>query len=89
MRPQNPCANLPSMARPKYTPGQRVRINKAASQQVPGYVCTVGHIGIGSINAPSFYQGEYFVTVRLETGEKVILRLPEHCIEEASAEFHL
>ena len=77
------------MARPKYTPGQRVRINEAASELVPGYVGMAGHIGIGSISAPAFYQGEYFVTIRLETGAPVILRLPEHCIEEAPAEFRL
>ena len=75
MRCQNGCAKLPGMARPKYIPGQRVRINEAASELVPGYVGMVGHIGIGSINAPEFYQGQYFVTVRLETGAKVILRL--------------
>ena len=64
------------MARLKHTSGQRVRINAAASQQVPSYVGMVGHIGIGSINAPAFYQGEYFVTVRPETRPKVILKLP-------------
>jgi hypothetical protein len=77
------------MARPKYTQGLRVRINNAASGLVQDFVGMVGHIGIGSINAPSYYQGEYFVNVRLETGAKMILRLPEHCIEEAPAEFHL
>ena len=56
---------------------------------MPGYVGMVGHIGIGSISAPSFYQGEYFVTVRLETGAKVILRLQEQCLDEAPAEFRL
>jgi hypothetical protein len=56
---------------------------------VPGYVGMVGHIGIGSINAPAFYQGEYFVAVRLETGARVILRLPEGCLDEAPAEFRL
>ena len=49
----------------------------------------VGHIGIGSINPPSFYQEEYFVTVRLETGAKVILRLSGRCLDEAPAEFRL
>ena len=77
------------MASPKYTPGQRVRINEAASGFVPGYVGIVGHIGIGSINAPAFYQGKYFVSVRLETGAQVILRLPEKCLDEAPAEFRL
>ncbi len=54
------------MARPKYTTGQRVRINEAA-----------------------FYQGEYFVTVRLETGATVILRLPERCLDEVPGKFRL
>ncbi len=49
----------------------------------------LGHIGIGSINAPSFYQGEYFVNVRLETGANVILRLPERCLDEAPPEFRM
>ena len=49
----------------------------------------LGHIDIGSINAPSFYQGDYFVTVRVETGSEVILRLPERCLDEAPAEFRL
>ena len=89
MPSENGCAKLPSMARSKYTPGQRVRINEAASGLVAGYLGMVGHIGVGSISAPAYYQGEYFVTIRLETGAKVVLRLPEQCIEEASAEFHL
>ena len=36
------------------------------------------------INAPGYYQGEYFVTVRLETGATVILRLPGKCLDDAS-----
>ena len=49
----------------------------------------VGHIDIGNISAPGFYQGEYFATVRLETGAKVMLRLPEKCLDQARAEFRL
>ena len=49
----------------------------------------VGHIGIGSINDPAFYQAEYFVTARLETGAKVILRLPERRLDEDLAESRL
>ena len=75
------------MARPKYTPGQRVRINDAASVLVQGFVGMVGHIG--SINTPAFYQGEYFVSVRLETGATVILRLPERCLDDAPVGFRL
>ena len=89
MRTKNGCAKLPSMPKLKYTPGQRVRINEAASGLVQGFVGMVGHIGIGSINAPAFHQGEYFVSVRLETGATVILRLPERCLDEALAEFRL
>ena len=89
MPSQNDCAKLASMPYLKYTPGQRVRINEAASELVPGYVGVVGHIGIGSINAPSFYQGEYFVSVHQETGAKVILRLPERCLDEAPPDFRL
>ena len=77
------------MARPNYTPGQRVRINGAVSGLVQGFVGMVGHIGIGSINAPSHYRGEYFVTVRLETGATVILKLPETYLDEAPEEFRL
>ena len=82
-------AKLATLPRLKYTPGQRVPINETASDVVPGYVGMVGHIGIGSISAPSFHQGEDFVTVRLETGAKVILRLPEGCLYEAPAGFRL
>jgi hypothetical protein len=77
------------MLKPKYRPGQRVCINEAASGLVPQYVGMAGHIGIGSINAPAYYQGEYFVTVRLETGAKVVLRLPERCLNDAPSGFHL
>ena len=49
----------------------------------------VGHIGIGSINAPLFYQGEYYATVRLETGATVILRLPKTYLDDAPTEFRL
>ena len=80
------CATLPGMPRPKYTPGQQVRINENAIGLVMGFVGMSGHIGIGGINAPSFYQGYYFVTVRMETGATVTLRLPERCLDEITAE---
>jgi hypothetical protein len=51
---------------------------------VQGFVGMMGHIGIGSVNAPAFYRGEYFITVRLETGTTVILRLPERYLDEAA-----
>ena len=56
---------------------------------VAGFVGAIGHIGIGRLNAPAFYEGDYFVSVRLETGATVILRLPEHCIDEAPGELRL
>ena len=77
------------MPMPKYQPGQRVCISESASGLVPQYVGMVGHIGIGSISAPAYHQGEYFVTVRLDTGAKVVLRLPERCITDAPSGFHL
>ena len=77
------------MSKPKFQPGQRVRIGEAASGLVPHYVGMVGHIGIGSINAPAYYQGKYFVSVRLETGANVVLRLPERCLSDAPSSFNL
>ncbi len=77
------------MSKHKYTPGQRVRVNEKAVGLVAGFVGMIGHIGIGSLNTPSFYQGDYFVSVRLETGSVVILRLPEECIDDAPAEMTL
>jgi hypothetical protein len=47
-----------------------------------GFVGMSGHVGIGGINAPSFYQSYYFVTVRMETGATVTLRLPEQYLDE-------
>ena len=82
-------SSLLLMPEREFKPGQRVRVNENAVGLVAGFVGTIGHIGIGSLNTPSFYQGDYFVSVRLETGSTVILRLPERCLDEASAEFRL
>jgi hypothetical protein len=73
----------------KYTAGQRVRVNESAVGIVAGFVGMIGHIGIGSLNAPAFLQGMYFVSVRLESGSSVILRLPEDCLDEAPSELTL
>ena len=77
------------MPRPKYTPGQRVRINTRASDQVPEYVGMLGTIGIGGISAPHFFYGEYFISIRHESGAKVIVRLPEHCLDDAPTDIRL
>ena len=74
------------MPRPRYIPGQQVSINENAIGLVMGFVGMSGHVGIGGINAPSFYQGYYFVTIRMETGAMITLRLPERCLDEVSAE---
>jgi hypothetical protein len=50
----------PNVPKLKYRPGQRVRISRAASELLPGYVWRVVHIGVGSFNKPACYQGEYF-----------------------------
>jgi hypothetical protein len=73
------------MPKPKYTPGQRVRINENAIGLVMGFVGMSGLVGIGGITAPSFYQGYYFVTVRMETGDTGTLRLPEQYLDEIPA----
>ena len=65
------------MPRSKYTPEQRVKVNKSAVGLVAGFVGMIGHIGIGSLNTAEFYQWDYFVNVRLGTGSVVTLRLPE------------
>ena len=77
------------MSNLKYTPGQRVRVNERAIGLVAGFVGAIGHIGIGSLNAPAFYEGDYFVSVCLKTGANVILRLPEQYIDEAPGEFRM
>ena len=77
------------MSNHKYTPGQRVRVNKSAAGTVAGFVGMTGHIGIGSLNAPAFFQGKYFVSVRMGTGSNVILRLPEECLDSAPSELTL
>ena len=73
----------------KFIPGQRVRINEHASEMVPDYVSMYGHIGIGGINATHYFRGEYFVKVLLPTGAKVVLQLPENCLEDAHIEYRL
>ena len=73
----------------RYVPGQRVLINKSASDLYPDYVGMYGHIGIGGVAGPYFAHDCYFVGVRLETGASVILRLPEKCIDEAPTDFRL
>ena len=65
----------------KFIPGQRVRVNKLASDLVPEYVGMLGTIGIGGISAPAHHHGEYFVGIRRDTGAKVIVKLPTHCLE--------
>ena len=72
-----------------FIPGQRVRINKQALEIVPDYVGIHGHIGIGGINAIHYFRGSYFVSIRLPTGAKVVLHLPEDCLEDADSEYRL
>ena len=45
------------------------------------------HIGIGGINAIHYFQGEYFVNIRLPSGANVVLRLPEDSLEDAPTEY--
>ena len=56
---------------------------------VPDYVGMYGHIGIGGINATHYFQSEYFVKIHLPTGAKVVLQLPEDCLEDAHPEYRL
>ena len=73
----------------KFIPGQRVRINKLASDLVPEHVGLLGTVGIDVIAAPAHHHGEYFVSIRRETGAMVIVRLPEHCLDDAPTGFRL
>ena len=77
------------MAGTKFYRGQRVRINERAVDRVPEYVGMLGTIGIGGVNAPYYYAGRYYVSMRRENGAKIIVLLPEECIDEAPAEFRL
>ena len=72
-----------------FVPGQRVRIREQASEIVPDYVGMYGHIGIGGISATHFFLGEYFVKINLPTGAKVVLQLPENCLEDAPTGYRL
>ena len=49
----------------------------------------LGTISIGGIAAPAHQHGEYFVSIRRDTGSKVIVRLLRHCLDDAPAEFRL
>ena len=73
----------------KFIPGQRVRINQAAVDKVPEFVGLIGTVGIGGVNAPYCFSGEYFVSIYRDTGAKVIVLLPEHCLDEAPTTFRL
>ena len=73
----------------KYLPGQRVRVNRAASSFVPEYVGVYGHIGIGGISAPHYFQRRYYVTLDLSSEAHIILRLPEHCLDDVATDFRL
>ena len=70
-------------------PGRRFRINKLASHLLPECVGMLGAIGIGGIAAPAHFHGEYFVSIHRDTGAKVYVRLPEHCLDDAPTEFRL
>ena len=56
---------------------------------MPEFVGMLGTIGIGGINAPHYLNGEYYVRVHRENGSKVIVQLPEDCIDEAPTQFRL
>ena len=73
----------------KFILGQRVRINKLASDLVPEYVGMLGSVGIRGIAAPAHHHGENFVSIRRDTDARVIVRLPEHCLDDAPTEFRL
>ena len=73
----------------KYVPGQRVRVNRAASSLVPDYVGMCGHIGIGGISAPHYFQGRHYVALNLPSGAQIIVRLPERCLDDAPTNFRL
>jgi hypothetical protein len=70
-------------------PGQRVQVNRSAAKLVPDYVGLFGHIGIGGLSAPHYFSGQYYVTVHLETGAVVTLRLLEHHLDDAPRDFRL
>ena len=73
----------------KFFPGQRVRINEAARDLYPEWVGAFAHVGIGGIAAPYLFSGNYYVHTSNEKGGTVILRLPEHCLDDAPSDFHL
>lgn len=81
------CSMLPKDL--KFGPGQRIRISEQALGIVPDYVGIHGHIGIGGINATHYFRGSYFVSIRLPTGAKVVLHLPEDCLEDGQTEYRL
>jgi len=70
----------------RFVPGQRVRINEKAADQVPEFVGMLGTVGIGGVNAPYYFRGGYYVSIYREKGARIILHLPEHCIDERQFE---
>ena len=77
------------MPKQKFIPGERVRINERASELLPEYVGMLGTIGIGGIAVPAHHHGEYFVSIRRETGVKVIVQIHERCLDYAPTGFRL
>ena len=73
----------------KFIPGQRVRINQAAADRIPEFVGMLGTVGMGGVHAPYYFGGEYFVSIHRDTGAKIIVQLPEHCIDGAPTGFRL
>ena len=67
----------------KFIPGQRVRVNEDASDRIPEFVGMSGTVGISGVHAPYCFAGEYFVSIHRDTGAKIKVQLPEHCIDEA------
>jgi hypothetical protein len=74
---------------PRFGRGDRVRVNEKARRVYPDYVGMLGHIGIGSIAAKHFHHGQYYVTVVLPTKGRVILRLTEKQVDDATPDFRL
>lgn len=64
-----------------------MRINESVAELYPDYVGWYGHVGIGGVAVSYFLRDLYFVSLRLDTGASVILRLPEKCIDDAPTDF--